>query len=97
MQTKTKKILWEIGFLVLLTIIIFRPAFVYFWHLIDHYQLNQNGLVFIYSILFLFLWSLAIIKFPLKNIYIKIAAFYPAILFLLLTWSMPLLMSLMVP
>jgi hypothetical protein len=93
MRVKTKYIIGEICFLVLLSLVIYRYAFKLCWETIDYYQFDDDT-VSSFSFIFLFLWGLGIVFLPVKNVYIKIALIYPAILVFACIWGMPFFMSL---
>jgi hypothetical protein len=93
MQTKTKKIIWEIGLLALLTLFIYPFVFKLFWGIIDCYQFDDNS-VFLFSFPFFFIWGLAVILCPIKNVYIKIVLMYMGILIVMCIWPVPFFLSL---
>jgi hypothetical protein len=96
MQKKTRNILWEIGILFILTLFIYTRAFVLYMYLSDRYNLDEK--VFWFSIVFLIFWSFVVYWLPIKNVYIKIAMLYPAILFFLCVWGqLVFLMLVLVP
>jgi hypothetical protein len=53
MQIKRKKIICEICLLGLLTIIIYRPALVFCWRLVDHYEIHYGNLSLLAILIFI--------------------------------------------
>jgi hypothetical protein len=76
-QETTKKIVWEICVLVLLTLPLYIQIFNLCWELTADMRIVQ-----FVTIVLLLCWGVAVIKYPMKNIYIKIALIYVTVVIL---------------